>query len=262
MGAGATALTSKLGRSDGGKKVDAGENPDDKKRSSFAGDDDEDRVETIGGRSTDAEDDLEEEEGEEEEEEGSQATEVWQPEPEGSTPSQTSATNMDILDRTMPLPHTENLDATTKMPYKPSPRGYKPSPRGNMQADITQQPRRGRRTSLLQAEWEIPLEKPDPYKDCVQHQLYFRKDPFRLLTNAWAEGGLKGEGRDEEEEMMREARALAEGRDPLDRASADDSDEEEMSDEEKKKREEQIAEIKRKKKREGCRNLSDEGAAQ
>lgn len=114
-------------------------------------------------------------------------TNQWPPSEQGSgsaTPSQTSARDGGGLDRTMPLP-----------------RGSPRPQRMSQDSLFSTGPKRVRRTSLLQAEHDLPFDVADPFKDLVQYQLFCRPDPFQYLTNAWVTGGEKGEDMEEEEDL-------------------------------------------------------------
>jgi len=135
-----------------------------------------------GDRSTDVGDALDSQFPDEE-----SYTNQWPPSEQGSgsaSGSQASVRDDGYLDRTMPLP-----------------RGS-PRPTRTSQDDcFSTGPRRVRRTSLLQAEHDLALHVADPFKELVQYQLFCRPDPFQYLTNAWAQGGEKGEDMEEEENL-------------------------------------------------------------
>merc|ERR1712232_838935 len=50
-------------------------------------------------------------------------------------------------------------------------------------------------------DWSLPPKENNIYKELIKHQLYFRPDPFRFLTDDWLEGGEKAEPEDIEQPM-------------------------------------------------------------
>jgi hypothetical protein len=66
-----------------------------------------------------------------------------------------------------------------------------------------------KRQSLAEGpDWSLPMEEIDPYKELLLHRIYYGKDPFALLTNAWLEGSEAKplrDPREEEKERLEDA---------------------------------------------------------